>query len=97
MDETPQLSGSWQQRFQEMDNKISLIYGALIGNELTDDGGLIEKVRDQNEQIAVLTAKVQVLEEDWKKYKWFVNRIMAGVPIATGVVIFVFKQLGYLK
>jgi tetrahydromethanopterin S-methyltransferase subunit F len=84
---------------QEMSSKTTLIYNALVGSELSKDGGLVQQIKDleerQTKHESDIELRIEKLEDEHKRWKG----IAAGLFFAGGIVGFLVKViLGlYLK
>lgn len=67
---------------RSMKDKVNLIYTALVGNELSEDGGMIRRLE-------ILENEVQVLRQFKNKFLWTMTLIASG----TGVLGFVLQFL----
>lgn len=65
-----------EEQLKSMDKKLSTVVEALIGNDLTKQGGVIA-------QMAVLEERIKALEKDLEKEKEFRKRILYGITAIT--------------
>jgi archaellum component FlaC len=75
-----------EEKMSSIDNKISQVVDAILGNPLTKTGGFVEDITLLKEKIKVLEAKVDKQEEFKKRIAW-----TGGIIIG---VLFLFEQLG---
>ncbi|HEY4207971.1 MAG TPA: hypothetical protein VGM31_14205 [Puia sp.] len=72
--------------FREMKNKVDKMYYALLGNELTEDGGLIRRVGESEKEIALLHDRIDQLERKNIKGELYLNWLwgLAGFVLSSG-------------
>lgn len=76
-------------QLEELNKKTTLIYSALIGNELSPDGGIVHRL-DTVEQ------SIDSLRTDFGKYRWILYGILITVPVYVSFLVFIFKQLNLI-
>lgn len=75
-----------EEKMSSIDNKITQVVDAILGNPLTKTGGFVEDISMLKEKIKVLEAKVDKQEEFKKRIAW-----TSGIIIGA---LFLFEQLG---
>jgi len=70
----------------QMKTKIDQIYYALVGNDLSKDGGISKRLTD-------LEGQVEVLEAFRQKFMWTMGLIAAGSSIVGFILSFVLSYL----
>lgn len=68
-----------EEQLKSMDKKLSTVVEALVGNDLTKQGGVIA-------QIAVLEERIKILEKNLEDEKEFRKRIMYGFTAIIGLI-----------
>lgn len=63
-------------------DKVDLIYNALVGNEITKDGGMLKRMDDVEKEVHLLIAFKQ-------KFMWTMGLIAAGGSLFGFVLQFV--------
>jgi hypothetical protein len=79
-----------RERITRMEVKIDSIYAALMGNHITDDGGMVARLKR-------VESKVQDTETELNRYKWALVGISTVVPVLVAVIIFIMKQFDIVK
>lgn len=77
-----------ENQLNSIDKKLSTVVEALVGNDLTKQGGVIA-------QIAVLETRVRALEMDLEKEKEFRKKLvygLAGITVLITAVTYVFTN-----
>lgn len=74
----------------DIKKKVNEMYYALIGNPLSKDGGMIEKINEHERRIVELEKRCQQIEKNESKNSLYV-RIMWGMAGVAGTSLF-----GYL-
>lgn len=74
-----------EKQLNSMDQKLSKVVDALVGNDLTKQGGVIA-------QIAILEERIRVLEEDLEKEKEFRKKITYGI----GAIVTIFTTITFI-
>lgn len=74
-----------EEQLRSMDNKLSKVVDALVGNDLTKQGGVVA-------QIAVLEEKIKMLEKDLDKEKEFRKKIIYGLT----AIVTLFTAITYI-
>ena len=87
-----------EQSVEEIKTDISVIKTALIGNELSNDKGLVGGLVVVKAEIELLKAEVKQLTEDKIKNSIYIRLITwLSAIIGTGVIGFVLKYLFQIK
>lgn len=87
-----------EQSVEEIKTDISVIKTALIGNELSNDKGLVGDIVVVKAEIELLKAEVKQLTEDKIKNSIYIRLITwLSAIIGTGVIGFVLKYLFQIK
>ena len=87
-----------EQSVEEIRTDISVIKTALIGNELSNDKGLVGDIVVVKAEIELLKAEVKQLTEDKIKNSIYIRLITwLSAIIGTGVIGFVLKYLFQIK
>ena len=87
-----------EQSVEEIRTDISVIKTALIGNELSNDKGLVGGLVVVKAEIELLKAEVKQLTEDKIKNSIYIRLITwLSAIIGTGVIGFVLKYLFQIK
>jgi hypothetical protein len=86
-----------ERRLGDLEKKIEKMYVALVGSDLTEDGGMVSRLEDVEKEVSDIRDRLTNLNEEWKKYKWAVNRIFIGLPLLISAILWVFKQAGIVK
>lgn len=74
-------------QFSEMGEKLDQVYYAMLGSELTKDGGLIGRIIQLEKDVAVLEQKTESLERERNKSDIYVKILWAaGGVICTGIL-----------
>lgn len=85
-------------QFSDMGEKLDQMYYALLGNELTKDGGLIGRIIQLEKDVAVLEQKTETLERERNKSDIYVNILWAaGGVICTGIIGYILSVVLHLK
>lgn len=74
-----------EEQLKSMDSKISKVFDALVGNDLTKQGGLVK-------QVIILEERIKMLEKDLDKEKEFRKRIIYGLS----AVVALFTAVTYI-
>lgn len=67
-----------EEQLKSMDKKLSTVVEALVGNDLTKQGGVIA-------QIAVLEERIKILEKNLEQEKEFRKKIIYGLTTITAL------------
>lgn len=67
-----------EEQLKSMDQKLSKVVDALVGNDLTKQGGVIA-------HMAVLEERIKMLEQNLEKEKEFRKRIIYGLTAITAL------------
>ena len=87
-----------EQSVEEIKTDISVIKTALIGNELSNDKGLVGGLVVVKAEIELLKAEVKQLTEDKIKNSIYIRLITwLSAIIGTGVIGFVLKYIFQIK
>ena len=87
-----------EQSVEEIRTDISVIKTALIGNELSNDKGLVGDIVVVKAKIELLKAEVKQLTEDKIKNSIYIRLITwLSAIIGTGVIGFVLKYIFQIK
>ena len=87
-----------EQSVEEIKTDISVIKTALIGNELSNDKGLVGDIVVVKAEIELLKAEVKQLTEDKIKNSIYIRLITwLSAIIGTGVIGFVLKYIFQIK
>ena len=87
-----------EQSVEEIRTDISVIKTALIGNELSNDKGLVGGLVVVKAEIELLKAEVKQLTEDKIKNSIYIRLITwLSAIIGTGVIGFVLKYIFQIK
>lgn len=78
------------ERMLRMERKMDLIYAALMGNDITEDGGMVARLK-------AVEKRASDTEVELNRYKWALVGITTIVPILITVMVFVLKQIHILK
>jgi hypothetical protein len=82
-------SVSQELRMTRMEDKIDIIYTALVGNNITADGGMVERLKKVED-------RVQRLETEFNRYKWSLLGLTTVGPVIAAFVLWILKQLRIL-
>lgn len=66
--------------------RLSVVYAALVGNEIAQDGGLVKDIKDIENEMAELTKKVMVIEKSEAKRAVYIKIIWGMVG---GIIVFI--------
>ena len=87
-----------EQSVEEIKTDISVIKTALIGNELSNDKGLVGDIVVVKAEIELLKAEVKQLTEDKIKNSIYIRLITwLSAIIGTGVIGFALKYIFQIK
>ena len=87
-----------EQSVEEIKTDISVIRTALVGNELSNDKGLVGGLVVVKAEIELLKAEVKQLTEDKIKNSIYIRLITwLSAIIGTGVIGFVLKYIFQIK
>lgn len=85
-----------QNDISEIKEKINSLVAALVGNDISQDGGLVKKVTEQEKQLQTLKTRIDMverieLENKWYKttIRWFI--ITFASAVITALVAYIFK------
>jgi hypothetical protein len=83
------------QKITDLKGKVDKIYVALLGSELSKDGGLIQRVVDAEAEILVLRRDLEEQKDKESKTALYIKIIwgMAGV-IGAGAIEYLISHLG---
>ncbi|HXS58997.1 MAG TPA: hypothetical protein VN726_22895 [Hanamia sp.] len=70
--------------------KLEMVYAALVGNEISKDGGLVADIAGQQKQILRLKERIEKVEAKETKRQLYVNIIWAAV---TGIIVLILSHL----
>jgi hypothetical protein len=73
-----------------MEVKLDSIYVALLGSAITDDGGMVARLKR-------VENKVDLTETELNRYKWGLIGVSTVTPLVVAVVLFILKHFGVLK
>jgi predicted ATPase len=73
--------------------KVSLVYDALVGNEIAKDGGLVEEIKKMKEFEKSILARVTKVEEDQEKKQLYINIIWGAVGVTITILLTHFLNL----
>jgi len=59
--------------------KLEMVYAALVGNEISKDGGLVADIAGQQRQISRLKERIEKVEKSENKRHLYVNLIWGAV------------------
>jgi hypothetical protein len=77
-------------RMLRLEKKLDLIYAALLGNDITEDGGMVARLKRVEE-------RATKTEEELNRYKWALVGITTVVPLMITIAIFILKQVNIFK
>lgn len=77
-----------EEKIDTIDEKVTQVVDAIIGNPLTKQGGFISEVNSLKEKIIHLEGDIKKLEDRQDKYDLFKNRIIwtIGIVVAIGAI-----------
>ena len=70
-----------EEKMSSIDNKLTQVIEAIMGNPLTKAGGVVNSIELLENKIKALEAKVEKQEEFKKKLTWTVGLILAAAMI----------------
>lgn len=70
-----------EEKMISIDNKLTQVIEAIMGNPLTKAGGVVNSIETLEKKISALEAKVKEQEEFKKKLTWTVGLILAAAMI----------------
>jgi archaellum component FlaC len=70
-----------EEKMSSIDNKLTQVIEAIMGNPLTKAGGVVNSIELLEKKISTLEAKVEKQEEFKKKLTWTVGLILAAAMI----------------
>lgn len=73
--------------------KLSLVYDALVGNEIAKDGGLVEEIKKMKEFNRSLSSRVSKVERDQTRKQLYINIIYGAVGVIITLLITHFLNL----
>lgn len=78
-----------------MKTKVDILHHALIGSEMTKDGGLVHRIIESERNIAILEGKIETLEKATDKRDMYIRIIwgLASAGIATVFTLVINKLL----
>lgn len=75
-----------EEKMNSIDNKLTQVIEAIMGNPLTKAGGVVNSIETLENKIKALEAKVEEQENFKKKLTWTVGLILAGAMIVQYLV-----------
>lgn len=70
-----------EEKMSSIDNKLTQVIEAIMGNPLTKAGGVVNSIELLEKKISALERKVEKQEEFKKKLTWTVGLILAAAMI----------------
>ena len=70
-----------EEKMNSIDNKLTQVIEAIMGNPLTKAGGVVNSIETLEKKIKALEAKVEEQENFKKKLTWTVGLILAAAMI----------------
>ena len=70
-----------EEKMNSIDNKLTQVIEAIMGNPLTKAGGVVNSIETLENKIKALEAKVEEQENFKKRLTWTVGLILAGAMI----------------
>lgn len=70
-----------EEKMNSIDNKLTQVIEAIMGNPLTKAGGVVNSIETLEKKIKALEDKVEEQENFKKKLTWTVGLILAGAMI----------------
>lgn len=70
-----------EEKMNSIDNKLTQVIEAIMGNPLTKAGGVVNSIELLERKISALERKVEKQEEFKKKLTWTVGLILAAAMI----------------
>jgi archaellum component FlaC len=70
-----------EEKMSSIDNKLTQVIEAIMGNPLTKAGGVVNSIELLEKKISALESKVEKQEEFKKKLTWTVGLILAAAMI----------------
>ena len=70
-----------EEKMSSIDNKLTQVIEAIMGNPLTKAGGVVNSIDLLEKKISALERKVEKQEEFKKKLTWTVGLILAAAMI----------------
>lgn len=67
--------------------KLEMVYAALVGNEISKDGGLVADIAGQQKQISRLKERIERVERSESKRRFYVNLIWGAVCSIIALII----------
>lgn len=84
--------------FKGMKAKFDEIYYALVGNKIGGDGGIVQRVRDAENELEELRIKIEHIERNSSKNETYVKILWAAGGIISGAVLgFIIQQILTIK
>lgn len=81
-----------KQEVRKLAVKLGKVHDALIGNEINKDGGIVKRLTDAEEGLAVVQASIVKIEKEAAKKGVYVNIIyLMGGGLVTLIINHFFK------
>lgn len=68
--------GDLEDQISSIDNKLTQVVDAILGNRLTKDGGFIIEIKELKKELTILKAKVEKQEEFKNKVAWTIGIVV---------------------
>lgn len=86
-----------KEQFSDMREKVDKMYYALIGNELAQDGGLVQRIKDNEIEVVKMQKQIDALVKRHDRNALYLKIIWTMVgTIGTGACIGLFNLLSKL-
>lgn len=83
--------------FGKLSTKMDTVISALMGNDLTKDGGLVGRIIDLEKSVAVMEEKIEKLENEKSKSEIYVKILWAAGGVVCTILLtillnYIFKK-----
>jgi len=78
-----------KEQFEDLVDKVNQIFQALLGNEISKDGGIVKRLVTAESEIQRIDARQDKHEAQLSKYKAWVYGAWAVIPIAVSMLVYV--------
>jgi len=81
-----------EEKMASIDNKLTQVVDAILGNPLTKSGGFVDKIEVLEDKIAIMEKKIEKQDEFRRRISWTVG-IVIGALMALEYITKIYTSL----
>ena len=70
-----------EEKMASIDNKLTQVVDAILGNPLTKSGGFVDKIEVLEEKIAIMEKKIEKQDEFRRRITWTVGIVIGALMV----------------